>query len=123
MQGPPGRQLRCGRRPGGEAEDGRGSIPSQCALVVGEDHEGGEGVVRAMSATGQLEAARLVLEVPQEPRQQILVLDVHGELAQVGEQALKLGRSSSAKGQEQVGGGRGAILHASAKKAKENNAL
>ena len=76
-----------------------------------------------MSATGQLEAARLVLEVPQEPRQQILVLDVHGELAQVGEQALKLGRSSSAKGQEQVGGGRGAILHASAKKAKENNAL
>jgi hypothetical protein len=83
----------------------------------------GRGVVRAMSATGQLEAARLVLEVPQEPRQQILVLDVHGELAQVGEQALKLGRSSSAKGQEQVGGGRGAILHASAKKAKENNAL
>ena len=104
-----------GGRASGEASAGGGSISSQYALVIGEVHERGEGVVGHLSGVSHAKAHRLVVHVPGQALKDVIGGEVAGSLAEVAEQTLQLEGRSSAKSQHKMLAvwrmDRGSILH------------
>jgi len=91
-----------GGRASGEASAGGGSISSQYALVIGEVHERGEGVVGHLSGVSHAKAHRLVVHVPGQALKDVIGGEVAGSLAEVAEQTLQLVGRSRAKSQHKV---------------------
>jgi hypothetical protein len=86
-----------GGRYSGEVGDGRCSISSQYALVIGEVHERGEGVVGNLSGVSHAEAHRLVAHVPGQPLEDVVGGEIVRPFAEIAEQTLLLEVRSSAK--------------------------